>query len=200
LESENTNIEALTLLQHVSTPTDTFDIELDHWIGTIRVQIGTGDIVNQQTQAIVNPANSHLNHFGGVARVIADAAGNDLISECETYKQTNGLLPTTSSVIHKAASRLRPRIEYVVLTVGPLDVDYSDKDDLQTVRTKTYYNVIKYSRETLRISTLALPAICGGIFHVKLESVIKALYTALKKYTDEYKKTSHTPYSRVSTW
>jgi len=53
---------------------------------TIRLQIGTGDIVKQHTQAIVNPANSHLNHFGGVARVIADAAGNDLIGECETYK------------------------------------------------------------------------------------------------------------------
>jgi len=68
-------MEALTPQQHVSTPTDTFDIELDQGIGTIRVQIGTGDIVNQQTQAIVNPANSHLNHFGGVARAIADAAG-----------------------------------------------------------------------------------------------------------------------------
>jgi len=52
---------------------------------------------------------------------------------------------------------------------------------------------MKYSSETLRISTLALPAISGGIFHVKLESVIKALHTALRQYTDEYKKTSHTP-------
>jgi len=80
-----------------------------------------------------------------------------------------------------------------VHTVGPCDVDYSDKDELQIVLTKTYYNVIKYSSETLRISILALPAISGGIFHVKLESVIKALYTALKQYTDEYKKMLHTP-------
>jgi len=60
LENEHTNIEVPTPQQHVSTPTDTFDIELDHWIGTIRVQISTGNIVIQQTQAIVNPANSHL--------------------------------------------------------------------------------------------------------------------------------------------
>jgi len=70
LKNKHTNIEAPTPQPHVSTPTDTFDIKLDHWIGTIRVQNGTGDIVNQQTQAIVNPANSHLNHFGGVARAI----------------------------------------------------------------------------------------------------------------------------------
>jgi len=67
LESEHTNIEAPTPLPHVSTSTNIFDIELDHWRRTIRVQIGTGDIVNQQTQVIVNPANSHLNHFGRVA-------------------------------------------------------------------------------------------------------------------------------------
>jgi len=163
LESEHTGIEASTPLPHVSTPTYIFEIELDHWMGTIRVQIGTSDIVHQQTQAIVNPANSHLNHFGGVACAIADGAGNNLISECERYKQTNGLLPT-SSVIHTTAGRLRVRIEYVMHTVGPRDADYSDKDELQAVLTKTYYNVIKYLSETLRISTLALSAISSVYF------------------------------------
>jgi len=137
----------------------------------IRVQIGTGDIVKQHTQAIVNPASSHLNHFGGVARVIADAAGNDLIGECEMYKQTHGLLPT-AAVTHTTAGKLRPRIEYVIHTVGPCDADYEDKDELQTILTKTYYSVIKYASEILRIPTLCLPAISSGIFQVKLESVV----------------------------
>jgi len=80
-----------------------------------------------------------------------------------------------------------------VHTVEPCDVDYNDKDELQTVLTKTYYNVIKYAGETLRISTLSLPAISCGIFQVKLESVVQAFYTALMQYTDEYGQTSHTP-------
>jgi len=120
------NIEAPTHLPHVSTSeTDIFNTELEYWIETIRVQIGTGAIVNQQAQAIVNPANSHLNHFGGVACAITDAPGNDLISECETYKQTHGLL-STAAVIHTMAGKIRPHIEYVVHTVGLRDVDYSD--------------------------------------------------------------------------
>jgi len=140
----------------------------------------------------VNPANSHLNHFGGVARAIAHAAGNELINEYEMYKQTNGLLPT-SSVMHTSAGKLCPRIEHVTYMIGPRVEDYSDKGELQQVLTSIYYNVIKYSRETLQVSTLALPAISGGIFHVRLESVIKASYTALKNCPDEYKQTSHTP-------
>jgi len=176
---------------HISTSSDIFAIELDRWIGTIIVQIGTGDMVRQHTQEIVNPANSHLNHFGGVARAIADAAGNDLISECETYQQTHGLL-LTMAVTNTTAGRLRPRIEYVVHTVGPRNVDYVDKNELQIALTTTYYNTLKYASETLRIPNLCLPAISSGIFQVKLESVVFAFYTALTLYTDEYSRTSHT--------
>jgi len=98
-----------------------------------------------------------------VARAIADAAGNDLISECETYRQTHGLLPTTG-VTHTTAGRLRPGIEYVVHTVGPRDVDYTDKKELKIALTTTFYNTLKYASETLRIPNLCLPAISSGIF------------------------------------
>jgi len=58
-------MEVPTPHPHISMSSDVFAIKLDHWIGTIRIQIGTGDLIRQHTQAIVNPANSHLNHFGG---------------------------------------------------------------------------------------------------------------------------------------
>jgi len=177
---------------HANTTLDTFDIAFDQWIGTIRVQIGTGDIVQRHTRSIVNPTNIHLNHFRGVARAISDAAGNDLISECETYRQQQSLLPTTG-VTHTTAGRLRPSIEYVVHTVGPRDVDYPDKKELQIAFTATFYNTLKYASETLRIPNLCLPAISSGIFKVTLESVVRAFYTALTLYTDGYSKTSHTP-------
>jgi len=117
-ESERMYIEALTQPTQTSIPADDFEVQLDYWIRTIRVQVGTGDITHQKTQAIVNLANSHLNPFGGVARAIADAERNELINECEVYKQTNGILPI-SSVMHTTAGKLRPRIEYVIHTVGP---------------------------------------------------------------------------------
>jgi len=127
-----------------------------------------------------------------VARAIADAAGIDLIGECEKYKQTHGLLPT-AAVIHTTVGKLRPQIEYVIHTVGPRDVDYGDKDELQTIMTKTYYSVIKYASEILRVPTLCLPPISSRIYQVKLESVVRAFYTPLKQYVDEYARTSHTP-------
>jgi len=161
-------------------------------MGTLRVQIGTGDIVRQHTKAIVNPANSHLNHFGGAARDIADTAGIDLVGECEAYKQKHGPLPT-AAVMHTTAGKLRPHIEYVIHTVGPRNADYSDKNELQAILTTTYHNVIKYASEVLRITTLCLPPISSGIFHVPLEHVVRAFYTAVNRYVDGYASTSHTP-------
>jgi len=71
------------------------------------------------------------------------------------------------------------------------DSDYVDKDELQTVLTRTYYSVIKYASEILRIPTICLPAISSGIFQVKLKCVVIAFYNALKQYIDEYSRTSH---------
>jgi len=109
-----------------------------------------------------------------VARGITDAAGNDLFSDCETYHQAHGLLPTTG-VTHTTAGRLHPGIEYVIHTVGPRDVDYIDKKELQIAFTTTFYNNFKYASEKLRIPNLCLPAISSGIFQVKRESVVRAL-------------------------
>jgi len=53
--------------------------------------------------------------------------------------------------------------------------------------------VIKYASDILRIPTLCIPAISSGIYQVKLESVVRAFYTAVKQYVDEYSRTSHTP-------
>jgi len=171
---------------HIPTAPGIYGLALDLWIGTLRIQVGTGDIVKQHTQAIVNPANSHLNHFGGAARAIADAAGIDLVGECEAYKQTHGLLPT-AAVMHTTACKLRPHI-----ATGPRDVDYGDKEELQTILTRTYHSVIKYASETLRIPTVCIPPISSGIFHVLLSSVVRAFYTAVNQYVDGYARTSHT--------
>jgi len=163
MDTEEGEHAGLSPHPHILTAPGTYELVLDQWIGTLRVQIGTGDIVKQHTQAIVNPANSHLNHFGGAAWTIADAAGLDLVGECEAYKQTHGLLPTVA-VMHTTAGKLRPHIEYVIHTVGPRDVDYGDKEELQTILTRTYHGVIKYASEILRIPTLCIPPISSGIF------------------------------------
>lgn len=60
----------------------------------IFLQINYGDIVEAQTNAIVNPANWELKNIGGVAGVLAQAAGPELAKECESIIRRRGQLKT----------------------------------------------------------------------------------------------------------
>ena len=44
-----------------------------------------GDLTTQYTDAIVNPANSNLEHKGGAAKQIANAAGPEFEEECKAF-------------------------------------------------------------------------------------------------------------------
>ncbi|RUS23514.1 hypothetical protein BC938DRAFT_475016, partial [Jimgerdemannia flammicorona] len=45
----------------------------------------SGNIIHETVDAIVNAANARLDHEGGIAKVIADAAGQQLRDECKNY-------------------------------------------------------------------------------------------------------------------
>jgi O-acetyl-ADP-ribose deacetylase (regulator of RNase III) len=49
-----------------------------------------GDITSEKTQAIVNAANSHLAHSGGVAAAILRAGGFEIQNESNNLIAVNG--------------------------------------------------------------------------------------------------------------
>jgi len=51
----------------------------------LKVIIKQGDLVNETTEVIVNPANSLLIHGGGAAKAISMAAGPSLVEECRHH-------------------------------------------------------------------------------------------------------------------
>lgn len=60
--------------------------------GGLSVEIYTGNLLHDNVEVVVNPANVHLSHGGGAAKAIADAAGPRLQSECRDYIQRYGNL------------------------------------------------------------------------------------------------------------
>src|ERR671914_1768810 len=88
-------------------------------IGACVLELVTGDITRQTTDAIVNAANSTLLGGGGVDGAIHRAGGPGILEECRELRRTRYPegLPTGEAVITTAG--LLPA-RHVIHTVGPI--------------------------------------------------------------------------------
>jgi len=76
-----------------------------------------GDITQQDTEAVVNAANSSLMGGGGVDGAIHRAGGPKILEECKQIVARQGRLPAGEAVI-TTGGNLKAR--YVIHTVGPV--------------------------------------------------------------------------------
>jgi len=122
-------------------------------IGPSYLELVRGDIIAQETDAVVNAANSRLAPGGGVAGAIHRAAGPALWEEC---KQLGGC-QTGEAKITKGYSLRAP---YIIHTVGPI---YSgSKEDPELLRA-CYLNSLKLASEK-GIKSISFPSLSTGFF------------------------------------
>ena len=144
----------------------------------IRIRLIRGDLTEADADAIVNAANSRLQHGGGVAGAIVRKGGRIIQEESNVI----GYVPVGGAAI-TGAGKLKAR--YVIHTVGPV---WGEGDEEAKLRSAV--------RSTLRLATergfetLAMPAVSAGIFgfpkaqcaHIitdELGSFVKAEKTSL---------------------
>lgn len=121
--------------------------------------------MNQQVDAIVNPANCYLDHASGAAGAISKAAGRRLNDESRYFIDNRGPLKTTW-VMHTSAGNLQPRIRYVIHAVGPRKSDFTTNEILFEEVKRTVYNCLDYANRILKIQSIAIPAISSGMIVV----------------------------------
>jgi O-acetyl-ADP-ribose deacetylase (regulator of RNase III) len=78
---------------------------------------GPADLTEENTDAIVNAANSSLLGGGGVDGAIHDAGGPAIVAECRKIVGEIGTLPAGKAVITTGG---RLSAKYVIHTVGPI--------------------------------------------------------------------------------
>ena len=90
---------------------------MERLVNKAKLSLIQGDITKQDTDAIVNAANSGLMGGGGVDGAIHRAGGPAILEECKHIVAKQGRLPTGEAVITTGGNL---RAKYVIHTVGPV--------------------------------------------------------------------------------
>ena len=122
-------------------------------------------IIEEKTEAIVNPANEHLSHGGGVAGLISRAGGSEI------QRESNEKAPVkTGQAAYTTAGKLPFR--HVIHTVGPIYRGGNANEE--TLLESAVRSALQLAAK-LELKSLSLPSISTGIFGYPLNPAIKTI-------------------------
>ena len=142
------------------------------------LELVEGDITTQDTEAIVNAANSSLLGGGGVDGAIHRVGGPKILAEC---KKLNGC-PTGEACITTGGNL---KAKYVIHTVGPIYTDGTDGE--QALLNNAYQNSLQIASQH-KLKSVAFPSISTGAYSYPLNEAaaiaLQAVINYLKTHPD----------------
>lgn len=137
-----------------------------------------GDITDQNTDAIVNAANSTLMGGGGVDGAIHYHGGPEILKECKMIRRLRwpGGLPVSKAVI-TTGGNLKAR--NVIHTVGPI-WNLGSNNEPELLR-EAYINCLDLAVEN-GIQSISFPSISTGVYGYPIYEAARVVLQVLKQY------------------
>jgi O-acetyl-ADP-ribose deacetylase (regulator of RNase III) len=142
-----------------------------------RIDIIVGDITTLEIDAIVNAANPSLLGGSGVDGAIHDAAGPELLNECETL----GGCKTGEAKITKGYNLPS---KHIIHAVGPIWRD-GEHDEINLLK-NAYINSLKLAKLN-GLKTIAFPNISTGIYRFPKRRAAKIAIESVKEFLNKNK-------------
>ncbi|GER92401.1 macro domain-containing protein [hot springs metagenome] len=145
----------------------------EHKINNKVLRLVLGDITERDVDAIVNAANSHLQHGGGVAGAIVRRGGQVIQEESDKI----GFVPVGNAAI-TTAGKLPSR--FVIHAVGPRMGEGDEDNKLKNA----VINSLKLASEK-GLKSISMPAISSGIFGFPKDRCARILVNEAKRFLEE---------------
>ena len=143
-------------------------------LGDTVLRLVLGDITNQNVDAVVNAANTHLAGGGGVDGAIHRAGGAEVMAECRKI----GGCPTGQAVITMGGNL---PAKNVIHTVGPI---YERQSNSAEPLSSCYANSLRLAREH-GLRSLAFPSISTGVYGYPVDEAAEvALGTIIREINE----------------
>jgi O-acetyl-ADP-ribose deacetylase (regulator of RNase III) len=150
--------------------------------GGRRFEVVLGDLLDEPVDAIVNAANSHLAHGGGVAALIARAAGAALEEDGRRVVRDHGPVAVGDAVVTTAG---RLRFKGVIHAVGPQQGVGREGERLAHALVAAFRRA-----DEKGWGSVSFPAVSSGIFAVPLEVCARAYVQAVREFFRRHPQTS----------
>ncbi|XP_071137975.1 protein mono-ADP-ribosyltransferase PARP14-like [Mytilus edulis] len=140
------------------------------------VIIVKGDITGLDVDVIVNGANKDLNHSGGLAKVLILKGGKSIQDECDQYISYSKQLSEGECFSSKPGTL---KCHMIVHAVGPSWQGGSNREE--DLLQKCVERAI-VETEKNKYTTIAIPALCTGIFGYPAHQATRAIAQAVRDY------------------
>jgi len=148
------------------------------------IRVVQGDLTDEAVDAIVNAANEHLAHGGGVAGAIVRKGGYEIQEESSAWVAQHGPVRTGTAAI-TGAGRLPAR--YVIHAVGPVWAGGTRGEDEKLA------SAVRSALELAdqhRLRSISMPGISSGIFGFPKERCARIMIETVRRYLEEHPGTS----------
>ncbi|KAM9709259.1 protein mono-ADP-ribosyltransferase PARP9 isoform 1-T2 [Menidia menidia] len=155
--------------------------------GGVEVSVWKADLTNFQVDAVVNAANSGLQHHGGLAQALSAAGGLTVQTESDYYVKKFGPLQTGEAVVLDAGNLPCKKIIHVVGPELSQNPSKSEVSYAEPLLKKAICSILDRVKEC-KLSTVAIPAISSGLFHFPLPLCAKTIVSTVRSF---YENISH---------
>lgn len=148
------------------------------------LQIVHGDLTKEVVDAIVNAANEHLAHGGGVAGAIVRAGGRIIQEESNDWVREHGPVRTGTAAI-TGAGRLPAR--YIIHAVGPV---WRGGDNREQEKLASAVRSALELADEHHLESVSLPAISSGIFRFPKRLCAETILSAIVEFWQTHPNSS----------
>ena len=147
----------------------------------VEINVFKADMSRFRADAVVNAANETLQHDGGLAAALLEAAGPQLQELCDEIISSRGHLATGEVVVTAACGQLQ--CEHIIHAVGPRFS--SDNPQRAVGLLKRAVKGCLTVAETYKYHSLAIPAISSGVFGFPLDICADTIVGAIKEHCED---------------
>ncbi len=143
------------------------------------IEARTDDLTTIEVDVVVNAANEHLSHGGGVAAALARAGGPAVQAESDDWVAEHGPVEVGTAAVTSAGDL---PATWIVHVVGPR---YAG-DGADAARLAGSVAAALDAAAELGATSIALPAISAGIFGYPLADATRVIATACRTWVSAH--------------